>query len=100
MKSRKEILSEINKILIEEHANPLKEDDLLISSELDSFGYCVLFIGISAKYNDCCENEYVYNIDFKTYKAKDLINRILGKTKSKKCIKKRKKHKNRSKKCS
>jgi len=42
MKSRKEILSEINKILIEEHANPLKEDDLLISSELDSFGYAIL----------------------------------------------------------
>lgn len=77
MKSRKEILSEINKILIEEHANPLKEDDLLISSELDSFGYAILFLTISSENNNCCENNYVNSIDFNSYKAKDLIDRIL-----------------------
>jgi len=77
MKSRKEILSEINKILIEEHANPLKEDDLLISSELDSFGYAILFLTISSENNNCCENDYVNSIDFNSYKAKDLIDRIL-----------------------
>ncbi|WP_151946609.1 hypothetical protein [Aliarcobacter butzleri] len=77
MKSRKEILAYINKILVEEHANPLDENDLLISSELDSFGYCELFITISAENNDCCENKYVDSIDFKTYKVKDLIDRII-----------------------
>lgn len=77
MKSRKEILSEINKILIEEHANPLKEDDLLILSELDSFGYAILFLTLSSENNNCCENDYVNSIDFNSYKAKDLIDRIL-----------------------
>lgn len=77
MQTREELLNEINKILVEENAKAIKEDDLLISSELDSFGYCVLFITISAEHNDCCENEYVNSIDFKTYKAKDLIDRII-----------------------
>ena len=77
MISRDELLKEINKILIEENAKPIAEDDLLISSELDSFGYAVLFITISDKHNDCCMNEYVESIDFKTYKAKDLIDRII-----------------------
>lgn len=77
MISRDELLKEINKILIEENAKAIAEDDLLISSELDSFGYAVLFITISDKHNDCCMNEYVESIDFKTYKAKDLIDRII-----------------------
>lgn len=74
---RVDLLNEINKILVEENAKPIKEDDLLISSELDSFGYAILFITISDRYNDCCTNEYVNSIDFKTYKAKDLIDRII-----------------------
>lgn len=77
MQTREELLNEINKILVEENAKAIKEDDLLISSELDSFGYAVLFITISDRYNDCCMNEYVNSIDFNSYKAKDLIDRIL-----------------------
>lgn len=77
MSDREELLNEINKILVEENAKAIKEDDLLISSELDSFGYAILFITISDRYNDCCMNEYVNSIDFKTYKAKDLIDRII-----------------------
>lgn len=77
MSDREELLNEINKILVEENAKAIKEDDLLISSELDSFGYAILFITISDKYNDCCINEYVNSINFETYKAKDLIDRII-----------------------
>lgn len=74
---RVDLLNEINKILVEENAKAIKEDDLLISSELDSFGYAVLFITISDRYNDCCMNEYVNSIDFEIYKVKDLIDRII-----------------------
>lgn len=100
MKARESILNEINKILVEENAKAIKEDDLLISSELDSFGYAILFLTISSENNNCCENDYVNSIDFKTYKAKDLINRIIEKSKLNKCIRKKKKYKNRSKKWS
>lgn len=77
MISRDELLKEINKILIEENAKPIKEDDLLISSELDSFGYTVFFFQLDEKF-DCFNNRYVISINFNEYIGKDLIDRIVS----------------------
>lgn len=81
---RVEILKEINKILVEENAKPIKEDDLLISSELDSFGYAILFTELNEKYNCFGKNFQIgrkfedgEDIDYAVYKAKDLIDRII-----------------------
>lgn len=81
---RVELLKEINKILVEENAKPIKEDDLLISSELDSFGYAILFTELNEKYNCFGKNFQIgrkfedgEDIDYAVYKAKDLIDRII-----------------------
>ena len=81
---RVELLKEINKILVEENAKAIKEDDLLISSELDSFGYAILFTELNEKYNCFGKNFQIgrkfedgEDIDYAVYKAKDLIDRII-----------------------
>ncbi len=74
-KARIELLDEINKILVEEDAKPIKEDDLLTYSELDSFGYTMLFFQIDEQYN-CFNSSYVNSIDFNKYTGKDLIDKI------------------------
>lgn len=67
----------INKILIEENAKAIQEDNLLTDSELDSFGYAVLFITLEADLNlNCFGKEYLSSIDYKTYTMKDLLDRI------------------------
>ena len=40
----------INKILTTENAKAIKEEDLLTNSELDSFGYAILFIELDEKF--------------------------------------------------
>ena len=67
----------INKVLVTENAKAIKEDNLLTDSELDSFGYAVLFITLEADLNlNCFEKEYLTSIDYKTYTMKDLLDRI------------------------
>lgn len=67
----------INKVLVTENAKAIKEDNLLTDSELDSFGYAVLFITLEADLNlNCFEKEYLNSIDYKTYTMKDLLDRI------------------------
>jgi len=75
MNTRVALLNEINKILVEEDVKVIKEDDLLISSELDSFGYTMFFFQLDEKFN-CFNSSYVNSIDFNVYTGKDLINRI------------------------
>jgi acyl carrier protein len=75
MEKRLENLNFINKILVIENAKAIQEDNLLIDSELDSFGYAILFIEIDEKFN-CFDKEYLNSIDYKTYTMKDLLNRI------------------------
>ncbi|WP_418179770.1 hypothetical protein ACNSOO_04710 [Aliarcobacter lanthieri] len=85
--SRKGILEKINKILIEEHGKELREDDLLIKSDIDSFGYAIFWLEIQNSYklfkDEVSEDEdrkrnidFVNGIDYSTYKVKDLIDRI------------------------
>jgi len=65
----------INKILTTENAKAIKEEDLLTNSELDSFGYAILFIELDEKFGGF-DKEYLNNIDYKTYTMKDLLDRI------------------------
>lgn len=75
--NRKEYLDFINDVLVTENAKAIAEDNLLTDSELDSFGYAVLFITLEADLNlNCFEKEYLNSIDYKTYTMKDLLNRI------------------------
>lgn len=75
--NRTEYFNFINKVLVTENAKAIEEDNLLIDSELDSFGYAVLFITLEADLNlNCFEKEYLNTIDYKTYTMKDLLDRI------------------------
>lgn len=65
----------INKILTTENAKAIKEEDLLTNSELDSFGYAILFIELDDKFGGF-DKEYLNNIDYKTYTMKDLLDRL------------------------
>ena len=65
----------VNKILVTENAKEIQEKDLLINSELDSFGYAILFIELDDKYK-CFNKEYLDGIDYNFYTLNDLINRI------------------------
>ena len=65
----------INKILTTENAKAIKDEDLLVTSELDSFGYAILFIELDEKFGGLDES-YVNTIDYKTYTMKDLLDRI------------------------
>ncbi len=72
---RADNLEFINKILTTENAKAIKEEDLLTNSELDSFGYAILFIELDEKFGGF-DKEYLNNIDYKTYTMKDLLDRI------------------------
>ena len=75
--NREEYFNFINKVLVTENAKAIEEDNLLTDSELDSFGYAVLFITLEADLNlNCFEKEYLNSIDYKTYTMKDLLDRI------------------------
>lgn len=75
--NRIEYFDFINNILVTENAQAIKEDELLIDSNLDSFGYAVLFITLEADLNlNCFEKEYLNSIDYETFTMKDLLDRI------------------------
>jgi len=87
---RDEALEYINKIIVQEHGVELSEECLLKDSQIDSFGYALFWLEISDRYK-LLENQeslsekaqreklnaYVNNIDYDTYKIKDLIDRIV-----------------------
>lgn len=93
--NREDILLAINKIIEEDYDDtyypyePLKEENLLTDSLMDSFSYTMFWLGISAKYSIILKDdnlseddknkkgiEYVNWIDYKVYTIKDLIDRI------------------------
>jgi len=89
MQKRKEILEFINQLITEEHGLSLKEDNLLEDSNLDSFGYFIFWTSLVEEYKifkddlqSLEENnkrfiKFTSSIDYKTYKVKDLISRIV-----------------------
>ena len=72
---RNDNLEFINKILVVENAKAIKEENLLVDSGLDSFGYAILFLELDDKFS-CFDKDYLNNIDYKTYTMKDLLDRI------------------------
>lgn len=71
-----DILSHINKIIKQEHGTIVELDNLLIDSEIDSFGYAILFLELEDKYNIKFPPEYAKDIDYKKLKVSDLIEHI------------------------
>lgn len=92
---RDNILKRINEIIKEDFPcnldyKEIKEDDLLSDSNMDSFGYSIFWLNIADEYNILSDAtslsesdknkeiiEYVNNIDYKTYRVKDLVDRII-----------------------
>lgn len=60
--SNTDILNHINKIIKQEHGTRVELDNLLIDSEIDSFGYAILFLELGAI------NEILPNIKTISYK--------------------------------
>ena len=98
--TREEILKTINKIIKEDFPcnwefKEIAENDLLSDSNMDSFGYAMFWLNVQQNYNlrikrkyknedEYTEKEYnqdiikyVNRLDYKTYKVKHLINRIV-----------------------
>lgn len=71
-----DILNHINKIIKQEHGKRVELDNLLIDSEIDSFGYAILFLELEDKYNIKFTPEYAKDIDYKKLKVSDLIEHI------------------------
>lgn len=92
---RDEIVKTINEIIKEDFPcnweyKEIKENNLLTDSNMDSFGYAMFWLQIAEKYPILKDieslkdkekseaiNKYVNNIDYKTYKVKDLVDRIV-----------------------
>ncbi len=64
----------INEILLREGAQKIARDDLLTKSNLDSFGYIVLFLELDKIY-ECFKHEDIIDIDFETLTMLDIIHR-------------------------
>lgn len=99
--TRQEILEKINKIIEEDYCeawgtyNPINEENLLADSLMDSFAYSMFWLNIQQPYNlrikrkykstdEYTEDQYnkdminwINRLDYKTYKVKHLINRII-----------------------
>ena len=71
--NRQEILEFINNIIEEEHGNRLTEEQMLIESELDSFGYAVLWTSAEYSIGVKFTAEELNKVDHKTLTVKDMI---------------------------
>lgn len=76
--TRTDILNVINKILEEEHGETLTEEQLLIDSKIDSFGYAIFWCSLEAEYSVSLNKE-VMVLDYSTFKVKDLIDLLESK---------------------
>ena len=76
---RKEILEFINKIIEEEHGNPVTEDSLLTDSEIDSFGYAMFWLSVNQKYGIEEIKGIDNGIDYKTLLVSDVITYVITK---------------------
>ena len=77
--NRQEILEFINNTIEEEHGNRLSEDNLLIESNMDSFGYAVFWLGINHEYSIDEVKGIDAGIDYSTLTVKNVIDYIITK---------------------
>ena len=80
---RKEILEFINKIIEEEHGNPLTEDSLLTDSEIDSFGYAVFWLELNSNYKIEEIKGLDEGIDYTILKVGKVVDYVISKDKTK-----------------
>lgn len=69
-----EVKEFVNKVIKREHGKAIDVDDLLTASEIDSFGYAVLWLELEDKYK--CFKILEKDIDYKTYKLRDVIEAV------------------------
>ena len=78
--NREELLLIINKIIVEESGEEVTEDQLLTDSQIDSFGYAMLWLGLGEefkkRYNILLPKIFIENIDYDVFKVKDLIDEL------------------------
>ena len=80
---RKEILEFINKIIEEEHGNPVTEDSLLTDSEIDSFGYAMFWLELNSNYKIEEIKGLDEGIDYATLKVGQVVDYVVSKDKTK-----------------
>ena len=49
--NRRKIIAFLNSVIEEEHGNKLKSKQLLVESNIDSFGYAVFWLSVNQEYN-------------------------------------------------
>lgn len=81
--NRQEILEFINKIIEEEHGNPVTEDSLLTDSEIDSFGYAVFWLELNNNYKIEEIKGLDEGIDYTTLKVGQVVDYVVSKDKTK-----------------
>lgn len=69
-----EVKDFVNKVIKREHGKEIDYDDLLTASEIDSFGYAVLWMELEDKYK--CFKIAEREIDYKTYKLRDVVEAV------------------------
>ena len=72
---RKEILDIINAILEAERAAQLREDQLLIESDMDSFSYAVFWLTL-AEHGFDMSDTWIDTLDYKTLTVAMIIDKI------------------------
>lgn len=70
-----EVKAFVNAILKREEAKELQAHELLQESELDSFGYILLFFELDGRYK-CFDTDYTQTLDFEQYTLEDVVQRV------------------------
>ena len=77
--NRRKIITFLNSVIEEEHGNKLKSKQLLVESNIDSFGYAVFWLGINHEYNIDEVKGIDAGIDYSTLTVKNVIDYVITK---------------------
>ena len=70
-----EVLATINRLAIEEHGKAVTIDDLLIDTEVDSFGIVMLLLELDEKYG-CFSNEWLKTMKVEELTVQYIVDRV------------------------
>lgn len=73
--TEQKIIDELNKIIEIEDGNSINPEDLISSSEIDSFGFSMFIIEVNERYNIWTQQE-VEDMDYKNLTIQMVIDRI------------------------
>lgn len=74
--NREEVLSYINKLIKSENGNPIQEEDLVVSSGLDSLGVTIVFMELDGRFH-IYPKEVFETMDFSVVTSKDIIDKVM-----------------------